>query len=397
MFLYLRLGIIAGAAVTGLIGCSTAARNSGHHGADATVPDNCRQLNLGPSVGAEAISGDGKVVIGEQLLVTAHFIPPSPGTAKIIRWTKADGARTIGVIPLPVYWMATAIDIQTSRDGSVVMGNLVDTNLTGKDFSLHPFRWTTAGGMQDLGEKSGDRSTQVECLSADGSVCAGEGNLAARIDSKFYPGPHFFRWTRRRGFEDLGGIRLPGSSLTLIEGISDDGTVVTGAFNFPSPGGNHVFRWTQAGGIQDLGSLGGQSASVIRASADGTALIAVVKMADNTKHVVRWTQTGGSHDLGVLGNQYANPACASEDGSVVVGDVQGRPFRWTSAAGLQYIWNVPPQRQVDLIGMTTDGSKVVVNVGPPAYAGFSALWQPTENYKGSYPRIFLFDFGTSVK
>jgi probable HAF family extracellular repeat protein len=355
------------------------------------------QLNLGPSVGAEAISGDGNVVIGEQLLVNAHFIPPSPGTARVIRWTKADGAQTIGVIPLPAYWMAMSIDIQTSRDGSAVMGNLVDTNLTGKDISLRPFRWTKDGGMQDLGKKSGDRSTQVECLSSDGSVCAGEDDLAARIDPKFYPGPHYFRWTQRRGFEDLGIFSVPGSSLTVIRGISDDGAVVTGTFNFPVPKGNHAFRWTQAGGIQDLGKLGGQSAWVIRASPDGTALIAAVKMADNTTHVVRWTQTGGPHDLGFLGNQYASPAYASEDGSVVVGDVQGRPFRWTSASGLQYIWNVMPHRQVDLIGVKRDGSKVVVNVGPPAYAGFSALWQQTENYKGSYPRIFLCDFEAGAK
>ncbi len=186
-----RLWVVVGVAVTALSGCLA-------HYEAVTVPDNCLRLNLGPSVRAVAISGDGNVIIGEMVLVERHFFREYfPATVTILRWTKAGGVRTIGVIHLSNYFWEPLINIQISTDGLVVMGNLVDT-----DGTLHPFRWTEAGGMQDLGKRVGDRSTRVVCLSSDGSVWVGEDDLVVRADPKVYPGPQYSLWTQRHGFQE---------------------------------------------------------------------------------------------------------------------------------------------------------------------------------------------------
>ncbi len=361
---------------------------------------NCEPLNLGPPVEpsatargldavfgtpvrpysyfveAAAISGDGKVMVGEQVMAPHFIFSGAPTIVNLFRWTKADGARRIGVIRVPAsmgnpssgsiaYFGILQQTLKISSDGSVVAGSLIGTNVT--PAQQHVFLWTEPGGMQDLGEKSKYPWTDADALSSDGSVLVGGYITGVRPNLQ----TGFFRWTQRGGFEDLGYLGAPVDRIFLwIKGVSDDGTVITGSVSFRGVAGFRVFRWTQSGGFQNLGTFGGRSANVLCVSPDGSALVAFTEMADKTKHVVRWTQSGGAHELGVIKDPSAWADYASEDGSVVVGRASlpksnlhnAVPYRWTPSAGLQYVCELGPAWAVSPVGIDRDGSRILLNV-----------------------------------
>jgi probable HAF family extracellular repeat protein len=124
-----------------------------------------------------------------------------------------------------------------SADGSVVVGWA--GNAAGQQ---RAFRWTAAGGMEDLGTLGGDRSEALG-VSADGSVVVGWARNTAGQDRAF-------RWTAAGGMQDLG--TLPGSDQSRAYGVSADGSVVVGLAWNAAAGQDRAFRWTAAGGMEDL-------------------------------------------------------------------------------------------------------------------------------------------------
>ncbi|HTV62614.1 MAG TPA: hypothetical protein VMH30_08610 [Verrucomicrobiae bacterium] len=323
-----------------------------------------------------AISGDGQVIVGEQVMAPHFIFSGAPTIVNLFRWTKADGARCIAVIHVPAsmgnpssgsiaYFGILQQNIKISGDGSAVAGSLIGTNVT--PAQQHVFLWTKAGGMRDLGERSKYPWTDADALSSDGSVLVGGYITGTKPNLQ----TGFFRWTQRGGFEDLGNLGAPADRAFLwIKGVSDDGTVVTGGVNFRGVAGFRVFRWTQSGGFQNLGTFGGRSANVLCVSPDGSALVAVTEMADKTKHIVRWTQSGGVHEVGVVKDPSAWADYASEDGSVVVGNANipksnlrnAVPFRWTPTTGLQYVCELGPAWTSSPVGVNRDASKILLNV-----------------------------------
>jgi probable HAF family extracellular repeat protein len=108
-----------------------------------------------------------------------------------------------------------------SADGSVVVG--VARNAAGQ---ARAFRWTEAGGMQDLGTLLLGGSSRASAVSADGSVVVGVARNAA---GKW----RAFRWTAAGGMEDLNltyaHLLTDSSELLEANAISPDGRYIVGS------------------------------------------------------------------------------------------------------------------------------------------------------------------------
>ncbi len=93
-------------------------------------------------------------------------------------------------------------------------------------------------------------------------------------------------------------------------------------------------------------------------------------MADKTEHVFRWKAGAGVSDLGVLGGATVYASGASDDGLVVFGRAdlpksnlhEPVPFYWTPYSGLRYVCELGPDWRVSPVGLSRDGSKLLLNV-----------------------------------
>jgi probable HAF family extracellular repeat protein len=275
------------------------------------------------------------------------------------------------------------------------------------------FRWTAAGGMQDLGTLGGDESWATG-VSADGSVVVGWAVNAAGQKRAF-------RWTAARGMRSLGMLPRGGDSVAL--GVSADGSVVVGGAE-NAAGQKRAFRWTAAGGMQDLGTLGGEWergsgrfrrwlrggrqglerrragaclsldggewdagprhaaggdwSGALGVSADGSVVVGWAENAAGRSRAFRWTAAGGMQDLGTLGGRWSEAYGVSADGSVVVGRAwnaagQLRAFRWTAARGMQDLGTLGG-RSSWARGVSADGSVVVGGAENAAGQGRAFRW-----------------------
>jgi len=205
-----------------------------------------------------------------------------------------------------------------SADGSVVVGWAYSVG------QYRAFRWTAAGGMQDLGTLGGWGSAAYG-VSADGSVVVGEAQNAAGHGRAF-------RWTPVGGMQDLGTL---GGNRSVAWGVSADGSVVVGGAQ-NAAGQWRAFRWTEASGMQDLGTLDGYNSAATGVSADGSVVVGVAWNDAGDRRAFRWTEASGMQDLGTLsGGGWSEAWGVSADGSVVVGRALNAAFRWTAAGGME--------------------------------------------------------------
>ena len=84
-----------------------------------------------------------------------------------------------------------------SPDGRFVGGY----SKTAGDTATHSFRWTSSGGMLDIGTLPGETDSYARAVSADGTVVVGESS-----------GLRAFRWTVSGGMSEIG----PGVASTLM-------------------------------------------------------------------------------------------------------------------------------------------------------------------------------------
>jgi len=146
---------------------------------------------------------------------------------------------------------------------------------------------TPTPSFQGLGQMPGTMSgggTYVNAVSGDGSTLIGYTWVSGTATRPY-------RWTAAGGFEDLGTLGGEDCSNNRAYAVSFDGSVVVGTSC--KPGGLvRAFRWTIGGGIQEI-QMGEELSQETRGvSADGSIVVG---------KNIRWTAPGQTDVIPYLG------------------------------------------------------------------------------------------------
>lgn len=205
---------------------------------------------------------------------------PDPNNSSLetaARWSASTGQWTFlpGLISSSGSSLSSSYDI--SADGSVVVGlGWVTPN------TAHAFRWDAVNGTVDLGSSGGNSSSsRPNCVSADGSVCAGWDadpvTGAWRANS----------WSQASGALLLGSLdpNDPINGWSECWAISTNGQYISGSsgtgLSTPSGWGlEHLFRWDSTNGLVDRGTCnvdpfgwGSHNTIPTGMSADGVVIV----------------------------------------------------------------------------------------------------------------------------
>lgn len=232
-------------------------------------------------------SFDGSTVVGQV---------DSPSGPRAFRWQPS------GMQALPMYEA-----LGTSADGSVAVGMNV--------------RWTAPSQVEYLGFLGGNNYTSAYGVSGDGQAVVGFSETSPNRYA------HAFRWTPAGGMQDLG---VTSGTESLAWGVSANGELVHGEAR-DQTGYWRAFRWNAALGMRDLGTLGGPMSTAHGASADGSVIVgkSLITSSSGSLRAFRWTAATGMRDLrqelldaGVTAVQnwtLAVAASVSDDGSTIAG------------------------------------------------------------------------------
>ncbi len=299
---------------------------------------------------ANAVSGDGLVVVGEFRDLTGLFLA----------WRWRDGV--LEEFPEPIRSSRSSAN-GVNADGSVVVGSVTTANglraftsvrqTSGVDaVSILP---TLNGGGRTFAESvnaagniivgtadtiNGDRAVRwvdgtIENLGVIGNPILGPTSAAKDVnavgnvvvgdlfDGSFSEG---FRWVEGVGMQRIG--TLPGGSFSGAEGVNAAGNVVVG-YSESSTLPQVAFRWVEGVGMESLGVLPGGAGSIAYdVSADGTVVVGE-SGSDNGGRAFRWVEGGTMVSLGTLTGASSSAAYGvNADGSIVVGTSDQRAFIW---------------------------------------------------------------------
>ncbi len=188
-----------------------------------------------------------------------------------------------------------------------------------------------------------EQALSADDLSPDGKYVVG-----------FYETGGGYIWSREDGYTLIGGY--------YAIAVSDDGTVVLGAIDDPANSGNVAALWTAENGWQSLGGIAESGcpnlSSPYELSADGS--VAVGLAWDGCQaYGFRWTAETGMVPLELLANGVNRASVVSGDGNLIGGFAQGSfsrtPAIW-GGNGAGQLLN-PPNGDVlgEVHGISDDG------------------------------------------
>jgi uncharacterized membrane protein len=258
--------------------------------------------------------------------------------------------------PVTGTWVNYAI----SGDGTVMAAN----------YGGEIYRWTAAGGFEDLGP--GDPYSSSIGISRDGSTI-----ISGYIGSDGFSRPAL--WSAS-GLVDLGhphnGCKKIGNSWGSGYGVNANGKVAVGlAWTCTAAEG---FKWTAKTGNLSLGHPAGNHSSRASAiSANAQTIVGFWEDPTGPRRPVRWV--GGKHDL-FLGSKTLGEATAvNSDGTQIVGQAyntsgNGVAFFYSDKTGLHSIGTIRHAATDQSVanGISDDG-RVVGWSGDPFGAGIEAF------------------------
>lgn len=246
---------------------------------------------------ARGVSADGATIVG-----MTNF--NASASLHAFSWTAPGGMLNLGALGNGNSY-ANAISGDASRLGGGTGG-------IQRAFIAPP-----TGPLQDLGLAGTGYST-IWGISADGSAIAG--NVSANTGAS----PRAFRWTQAGGAQDLGTLTPDGQSIGYA--ISADGAVVAGSSNVN--GAPHAFAWAASSGMEDLGTLGGPSSEAFGISGDGRLVVGHSVDQSGQTRAFFWTRQLGMWALNdylpligvdLNGWTFGSARAISADGSTIVG------------------------------------------------------------------------------
>lgn len=231
------------------------------------------------------------------------------------RWTAASGMAGLGSF---MGAAGSSRGFGISGDGNVIVGDTdVPNNFGGA--TRQAFRWTSAGGFQRLGALEGEFNSIANAISDNGAVIVGMAGLSLRIGNTLANGLHAFRWTQAGGMQDLGV--LPGHQYSAATMVSADGSIVVGISSSglidrngvgsrlryaTDPAVSRAFYWTAQTGMRDLNQM------LAAAGADLAGGVIV-------------SATGLSSDGRWIGGEIVNPAAAASSRPVFASLTESQP------------------------------------------------------------------------
>lgn len=277
------------------------------------------------------------------------------GSQKSFRWTAAGGMENLdGTLNPAAYAVST--------DGSVVVGGSGGL----------AYCWT-GGTMTSLGTLPGGTASLAYGVSGNGAIVVGSSTAGTVTEACLWTTPDGVHWEDASPLVDLPG----GAATCVAYAIATDGSAVVGQGT--SASGAEACLWTpDVDGnwvASPLGDLAGGTfySLAYGVSADGAVVVGVSKSAAGDE-AFRWTAADGMKSLGDLEGDgvYSQARAVSADGAVVVG--RGRTaagyeaFIWTAEDGMQnlkallqteYGIDLSDWKLIEAFGISADGSVIV--------------------------------------
>lgn len=250
-----------------------------------------------------------------------------------------------------------------ANDGTVV-GSMYVPNV-----GFRGFRWTEAGGLQQINGVNPDSGLFARAVTPDGGTIVGENT-----------GPGVaFRLVGAGPIQNLSFPQTGEYDQSFANDVSDDGQVVAGGLSRVKDGTFRAGRWTAAG-WQDLGVLdpgGDYESSANAISADGS-VVAGYSVGAEFK-AFKWTAAGGMVALNSPFGATGSTAIAmSADAGVIGGsafDADGviRPVAWLANSTI--VLNTPDERPVgQVFAVSGSGTLLAGTVGVDNGTSRAALW-----------------------
>lgn len=263
----------------------------------AGVPQELQPLAAGQTATVNAISEDGRIIVGYAYDGTtyqatrwlrsgaswvADALPILGGTELCVaNETNADGSVIVGYCYSTVAQYSAAVAWRSGFPQALGSGTATGVNeagqVVGYSSSGQGVLWTLAGGIQNLGTLGG-LSTTPQAINASGNV-TGYSDLANG------GGTHAFLWTERKGMVDLGASgNVTSAALDL-----NDGEQVVGYVYYQDPAtalsGPRATLWAK-GKTLDLGVPLGYSSSVAQGITNSGMIVGYISGAGSTQAVV---------------------------------------------------------------------------------------------------------------